>query len=148
MGAQYHMHMFIVLIIKDYTRLIQWDCSGVVITESIKFNEQWHLYNFFICYNVAKCEACGHDSMVGVPSDAKVEHAKSIVSELKDKQSFLTLTISDQCFITHCPKSQLYVLVGCWTCASFAFDISNKCWVLLKDSWCVLLDGIVESDIC
>ncbi len=122
--------------------------SGVVVTESIKFNKQQHLYDFFIHYNVAECKACGHDSMVGIPSDAEVERAKSIVPELMDKQSFMTLTISDQCFITYCPKSQLHVPVGCWTCTSFTFDISNECQVLLKDFWHALLDGIMpEGDI-
>jgi Fungal protein kinase len=148
MGAQYRTHMFMVLIVKDYARLIRWDRSGAVVTESIKFNEQRHLYDFFIRYNVAEREACGHDSTVGVPSDAEVARAKSIVPELEDKRSFLTLTISDQRFVIHSPKSLLHVPVGHWTRVSFAFDIGNECRVLLKDSWRVLLDGIMpEGDI-
>src|SRR5258707_12471250 len=35
LSAQYHMHMFTVFIVKDYARLIQWDCSGPIFTKPI-----------------------------------------------------------------------------------------------------------------
>ena len=80
MGAQYRTHVFMVLIVKDYARLIQWDRSGVVVTESIKFNEQQHLYDFFICYNTARPNVRGHDPTVDIPTDAKVKRAKAASS--------------------------------------------------------------------
>jgi len=148
MGAQYRTHMFMVLIVKDYARLIRWDRSGVVVTEPIRFNEQRHLYDFFIRYNTAEPNVRGHDSTVGEPTDAEVKHAKTIVPELIKETSFVTLTVSGRRFITHSPSSQLYVPVGRWTRASFAFDIDDECRVLLKDSWRVLLEDIhAEGDI-
>ena len=148
MGAQYRTHVFMVLIVKDYARLIRWDRSGVVVTESIKFNEQRHLYDFFIRYNTAGPDVRGHDPTVDVPTDAEVKRAKAVVPELIEEKSFVAITISDRRFITHSPNSQLHVPVGRWTRVSFAFDINEECRVLLKDSWRVLLtDVLPEGDI-
>ena len=38
LGTQYWTHAFSILIIKDYARLIYWDCSGAVVTEPIFYN--------------------------------------------------------------------------------------------------------------
>ena len=38
--------------------------------------------------------------------------------------------------------------MGCWTHVSFTYDMQHDCQVYLKDSWCVLLEGIkLEGEI-
>lgn len=48
------------------------------------------------------------------------------------------------------PSSQCTpdIPVGCWTHVSFTYDMQHDCQVYLKDSWCVLLEGIkLEGEI-
>ena len=140
MSAQYRTHLFMVFIVKEQARLIRWDRSGAVVTKSIKYTEQRHLFEFFFRYDTADPEARGHDSTIGIPTDDEVAQAKLIVPELKDKKAFLAFTISKQRFITHGPvASEPRIPVGRWTRVSFACDINQKRRVLLKDSWRVFL---------
>jgi hypothetical protein len=56
LGLQFWTHMFFILIIHNYARIIQWDHSSAVVTAPICFNEESHLFNFFICYNYARSD--------------------------------------------------------------------------------------------
>src|SRR5260370_910734 len=48
LSTQYYTHVFTVFIVKDYVRLIQWDCSGAIFTKPIYFNSESHLIDFFM----------------------------------------------------------------------------------------------------
>ncbi|KAF8218441.1 hypothetical protein L208DRAFT_1011670, partial [Tricholoma matsutake] len=39
LGSQFHTHIYSILIIKDTSRILQWDRSGTLVTEAIKYNE-------------------------------------------------------------------------------------------------------------
>jgi hypothetical protein len=71
LGTQYRTHAFSILIIKNYVRLIYWDCGGVVIMGPIFYNTAPHLFNFFVHYDHASKEVCGHNPTVGLPTDAE-----------------------------------------------------------------------------
>ena len=116
-----------VFIFKDYARLIRWDHSGVVFTKPIYYNKEPHLINFFICYDVADCEARGHDITVSSASLQDVALAKASVPELKDAEGCLDVTISNQHFIISLPKSMPDIPVGRWTHVSFAYDKQTGC---------------------
>ena len=148
LSAQYCMHMFMIFIVKDNTRLIRWDCSGAVFTHLIYFNDESHLMDFFTHYDIADCEAQGHNIVVSSASLQDVAIAQANVPELQEANKFLDVTISDQHFIIPSPKSTSDIPVGHWTCTSFAYDKHNGYQVLMKDSWHVLLKGIKpEGDI-
>ena len=42
LSAQYRTHLFLILIIKDFAKLIRWDRGGAVVTEPIYFNKGSH----------------------------------------------------------------------------------------------------------
>ncbi|KAF8264749.1 hypothetical protein EI94DRAFT_1591816, partial [Lactarius quietus] len=50
LSAQYRMHVFLILVIKNFARLIQWDCSGAVVTAPIRYDTEPFLFDFFIRY--------------------------------------------------------------------------------------------------
>jgi len=64
LGAQYRTHAFSILIFKDYTRLLRWDRSGVVVTAPVYYNSESYLFDFLIRYDNASKETCGHDLTV------------------------------------------------------------------------------------
>ncbi|KAI9456113.1 hypothetical protein BJY52DRAFT_1188014 [Lactarius psammicola] len=68
LSAQYCTHTFLLLIIKDFARLIQWDRGGVVVTAPIFYNQDPDLLQFLICYGNATHEVCGHNPTVGPPT--------------------------------------------------------------------------------
>src|SRR5216684_4702794 len=148
LSAQYHMHMFMVFIVKNYARLIQWDCSGAIFTKPIYFNSESHLINFFICYNIADCKAHGHDITVSSAFLQDVALAQAHVPKLQGVKECLDVTILNQHFIIPSPESTPDIPVDRWTHTSFAYDKHNGRRVLLKDSWHVLLEGIkLEGEI-
>ena len=71
LGTQYRTHTFSILIIKDYAQLIYWDCSDAVVTEPIFYNTAPHLFDFFVHYDHASKEVCGHDPTIGLPTNAE-----------------------------------------------------------------------------
>jgi hypothetical protein len=142
LSAQYRTHMFMVFIVKNYARLLRWDRGGAVVTEPIYFNDQPHLFDFFIRYHIADREARGHDSTVKLPNNDEIILAKAVVPELAEAKSFLAIDISDRRYIIQGPELRQGIPVGRWTRVSFAYDIEENCRVLLKDSWRVLLPDI------
>jgi thiamine kinase-like enzyme len=144
LSAQYRTHTFMVFIVKDYARLIRWDRSGAVFTKPIYFNNEPHLIDFFIRYDIADREARGHDITVSSASSQDVALAQANVPELRGANECLDVTISNQHFIIPTPESMLQVdiPVGRWTRVSFAYNKHNGCRVLLKDSWRILAEGV------
>ncbi len=116
--------------------------------EPLYFNSKSHLINFFIHYDIADHEACGHDITVSSAFSQDVALVQAHVPKLQGVKECLDITISNQHFIIPSPESTPDIPVGCWTCTSFAYDKHNGCQVLLKESWCVLLEGIkLEGEI-
>jgi hypothetical protein len=142
LSAQYRMHTFMVFIVKDYARLLRWDRGGAVVTEPIRFDEEPHLFDFLVRYNVADSEVRGHDSTVKLPNDDEIKLAKAAVPELAEVKTFLAVDISDRSYIICSPESRPRIPVGRWTRTSFAYDIKEKRRVFLKDSWRVLEDDV------
>ena len=53
LSAQYCTYLFLILILKDYSRLICWDCGSAVVTVLIFHNRDPYLLNFFIHFKDA-----------------------------------------------------------------------------------------------
>ncbi len=153
LNTQYRTHVFMVLVAKEYARLLRWDHGGVIVTEPILFNRHSFLFDFFVRYNIVDHEARGHDSTVSTPTESEIERAKYVVNEFTNAESFLVVTMPHQNtarrFIIRCPGGPVPAIpVGRWTRSSVAYDIQEGRRVLLKDSWRVLLKGIEpEGDI-
>jgi hypothetical protein len=148
LSVQYRTHMFMVFIVKDNARLIRWDRSGALVTAKIPFNEESHLLDFFIRYNIASREARGHDCTVRPTHPHEVVIAKKHVTELRDGRPLLAIEHLGKQYIVSSATSQTRIPVGRWTRPSIAFDIEGNRRVLLKDSWRVLRQDIEpEGDI-
>jgi hypothetical protein len=126
LSAQYRTHMFMVLMFKDYARLLRWDCGGAVVTKPIEFNVEPHLFDFLIRYNIADPDVRGHDSTVNSPNDDEIKLAKAAVPELGEAKSFLVVEISDRHYIICGPESWPAIPVGRWTRSSFAYGVNEK----------------------
>ncbi|KAI9456120.1 hypothetical protein BJY52DRAFT_1106837, partial [Lactarius psammicola] len=50
LSAQYRTHTFLLLIIKDFARLIWWDRGGAVITAPIFYDQDPDLLQFLVHY--------------------------------------------------------------------------------------------------
>ena len=75
LSAQYRMHVFLVLVFKEYLRLICWDHGGAVVTVPISHTKDPHLLDFLICFNNAGTQACGQDITITTPSPASAATA-------------------------------------------------------------------------
>ena len=93
LSAQYHTHIFMVLIIEDYVRLIRWDHSGMIFTKLTYYNVESHLFDFFICYDDVGHEDYGHDITVILASVGNVKCAKDKIPELQEAKNLLDITI-------------------------------------------------------
>jgi hypothetical protein len=144
LSAQYRTHMFMVFIMNDYARLIRWDHSGVVFTKPILFNTESYLFDFFIRYDFSDREARGHDITVCPASSDDVTSAKKNIPGWPAGEC-LDVTISNQHFIIPSPGPTPDIPVGRQTRVSLAYDKRNERKVFLKDSWRVLLDGIISE---
>jgi len=154
LSAQYCTHVFLVLILKDYSRLICWDRGGAVATEPIIHNDEPHLPEFLIRFKDACRQARGCDITVSLPTkDEELEARK--LKELADVTSLLSLSISapfqpskPNRYIICAPCSRPDIPAGRWTWISIAYDVQRRKRVLLKDSWWVSLqDTTPEGQI-
>ena len=106
-------------------RLIQWDCSSVVFTHLIYFNDESHLMDFFTCYDITDRKAQGHNTTVSSAFLQDVAIAQANIPKLQKANKFLDVTISDQHFIIPSPESTPNIPVGRWTCTSFTYNKYN-----------------------
>ena len=120
MGAQYCTHLFTVLILKQYARLIQWDRGGALVMVLIYFNTESYLLDFLIRFNNLTPAAHGHDLTVCVATDSQLRRAQAL--QPFAKASLLTVTITNHSrmrgpspFIICTPYAQPYIPVGHWT---------------------------------
>ena len=154
LSAQYRTHLFLILILKEYSRIIRWDRGGAVVTAPI-FHREGHVLDFLIRFKYANRQARGHDITVEPANEDDKLEARQL-EELADATSLLCISIPDDSsqscepsrYIIESPCSRPDVPAGRWTRTSIAYDIQRKRRVLLKDSWRVLLDDISpEGDI-
>ena len=154
LGAQYRTHIFLILIIKNVARLIRWDRGGAVVTAPIDYDKEPFLLDFLICYNYASPEARGHDVTVGSITNDEDREVR-MLPDFALAKSLLVITMPDSHqpqetnrYVVCGPSARPDIPAGRWTRASIAYDLRRKKHILLKDSWRVLLDGIMpEGDV-
>jgi hypothetical protein len=151
LSAQYRTHIFFVLILKPFARLIRWDRGGAVVTAPIYYDQEPHLFDFFIRYDAATRDVRGHDLTVRFPTDGESQRAREL-SDLADAKSLLTITIPDpdqsqesSTYVIRGPSARPDIPTGRWTRTSIAYDVQRNMRVLLKDSWRVLLEDITPE---
>jgi hypothetical protein len=154
LGAQYRTHVFFILILKNVARLIRWDHGSAVVTAPIEYDKEPFLLDFLIRYNHASPEACSHDVTVASPTDDENREVR-MLPDFEKAKSLLVITMPDSHqpqetnrYVVCGPCARPDIPAGRWTQASIAYDLQRKKCVLLKDSWWVLLDGILpEGDV-
>lgn len=157
MGAQYRTHIFSILIILDYARLIRWDRSGAIVTEPIYYNEASELFDFLIYFDHSPPDVRGHDTTVRLANPEEIKGAIKEVKELEGQRTSL-LVVSVPApkpatevpleYVVASPLPSLWTPVGRWTRTSIGYDITRKKKIFLKDSWRLLLEGVPkEGDV-
>lgn len=157
MGSQYRTHIFSVLIVKDYARLMRWDRSGVIVTERIYYSKEPEFLEFFKLYDKAAPEVRGSDQSVTVPTPVEIEAALETCSGLLDPSGPLLvvslhnplLHAEPHRYIVESPSSRRSILpTGRSTQTSIAYDIQRKKRVFMKDSWrIVAADTTMEGQV-
>jgi Fungal protein kinase len=150
LSAQYRTHVFLVLVLKDFSRLIRWDRGGAVVTAPIYHNQEPHLLDFLTRFKDADPQARGQDITVRPPTEGEELKAREL-AELAGATSLLSLSIYDSSqlheshYIICAPCSRPDVPAGRWTRTAVAYDVQRQQRVLLKDSWRVLLEDITPE---
>ena len=60
------MHIYLIVVIKDYTRVIWWDRMGAIVTEPIYYNVDPTLVESFRWYHKASSKVHGVDTTITV----------------------------------------------------------------------------------
>jgi hypothetical protein len=151
LSAQYRTHVFSILIIRNFARLIRWDCGGAVVTVPIYYNDESFLLDFLIHYSNANSKVRGHNVTVGFPTDDDAQDAQTL-PDLASAKSLLVITMPDphqlqetSRYVICVPCARPDIPAGCWTQVSITYDVQQKKHVLLKDSWRVLLNDITPE---
>ncbi|KAG2058434.1 hypothetical protein BDR06DRAFT_850000, partial [Suillus hirtellus] len=64
LGAQYHTHIFLVLIVQNFAHIIRWDMEGAIVTHTFDYNKYPHLADFFHRFSQASPSLCGVNTSV------------------------------------------------------------------------------------
>ncbi|KAH9008067.1 hypothetical protein EDB84DRAFT_1572373 [Lactarius hengduanensis] len=151
LDCQYRTHVFSVLIVKDYARLIRWDRSGAIVTAPIYYRRDPELLDFFTRYDQAERPARGHDGSVRSATPAEVQKAVHADDDFCTSQGLLVVTVPHQVgsscgeYIIKPPVARFYTPPGRATRTSIAYDIHKSRIVFFKDSWRVACDGIMRE---
>ena len=134
LSGQYRTpHTFMVFIVNDYARLIRWDCSGALVTgEPIRFNKEPHLFEFLSAMISHYPKVRGHDSTVSSHTNLEIARAISTIPEFKKGDTFLAIRHTSNRYIIHAPECRPDLPVGRRTRSSLAYDVQNRCRVLLE----------------
>jgi Fungal protein kinase len=157
MSAQYRTHAFSILICSDYARLIRWDRSGAIVTDPILYNEAPELFDFFIRFNHSPPEVRGLDTTVRLAKSKDTRDAVKAVKELEKSQvPLVVVSIPNPAagdslpyeYVVASPIPSPWIPVGRWTRTSIGYDIQREKQILLKDSWRLVIDGVLkEGDV-
>ncbi|KAI9430286.1 hypothetical protein H4582DRAFT_2087211 [Lactarius indigo] len=121
LDCQYRTHVFSVLVVKDYARLIRWDRSGAIVTAPIYYQHDPVLLDFFTLYDQAERPVRGHDISVRVARQAETLKAACASNEFLISQELLVVTVPLQGRESEWGEDHI---------------------VFFKDSWRVACDGI------
>ncbi|KAF8634183.1 hypothetical protein AX17_004274 [Amanita inopinata Kibby_2008] len=80
MGVQHRTHVFQILVVGSYARLLRWDRSGVVVTEEIPVKNS-ALAEFLWCFSHLSDLERGWDTCVTKPSQELMDQAKAKLGE-------------------------------------------------------------------
>jgi serine/threonine protein kinase len=159
LSSQFRTHAFFVLIVHNYARIIRWDRGGAVVTAPIRFDEEPHLFDFFIRFNYAKSDIRGSDSSVRAPETEELHAATRIIDEFRDSGSdrgkaknFLVVSVprygyvneSDH-YVIEAPFATISPPTGRATRTFIAYDIRRGMRVFLKDSWRINIIGVPKE---
>ncbi|KAI9430530.1 hypothetical protein H4582DRAFT_1823919 [Lactarius indigo] len=149
LDCQYRTHVFSVLVVKDYARLIQWDRSGAIVTAPIYYQHDPALLEFFTLYDQAERPVQGHDISVRIARQAETLKAACASNEFLISQELLVVTVPLQGresewgeYIIKPPVARFYTPPGRTTRTSIAYNIHRDRIVFFKDSWRVACNGI------
>jgi hypothetical protein len=145
LGAQFRTHVFSIFILRDTARLLRWDRSGVIVTETIEYNKSDTLANFFSRYARAPPAMQGKDESVSDPSPVEEGEAREAL-QLGKTVPLVKLSIPNagghSSFVTSAPEAILYTPPGRATRGFKAYHVLEKTVVFLKDSWRINLPDI------
>ena len=147
LGAQFRTHAYSVFILRDTARILQWDRSGTIVTEAIKYNEDCFLAEFFRRYSKASPAMRGKDMSASLPTALQAQSARKAL-ELDPSIPLVKLSIPSGAgntlhyFVVPAPSATLYTPPGRATRGFKAYDISHRNVVFLKDSWRIDLPDI------
>lgn len=145
LGAQFRTHVFSIFICRDTARLLRWDRSGAIVTETIKYNTSDILVDFFSRYAKAPPAMRGKDESVSDPSPVEEDEAREAL-QLGKTVPLVKLSIpiaGGHCsFVTSAPEAILYTPPGRATRGFKAYHVSKQEVVFLKDSWRINLQDI------
>lgn len=149
LGSQFRTHCFSVLVVCEIAYIIRWDREGAVVTTPIKYAEDKTLAEFFWRYSQASPQLRGVDTTVNEATGEEARVARQQLS-LPEKTRMLKITqpveSSDSLLLIFpAPAPPGYPPVGRATRACPAYEWHGKRTVFLKDSWRVLLDGILSE---
>jgi hypothetical protein len=148
--SQYRNHTFLVLIVRDYARLMRWDRSGIIFTDPIYYIAEPELVQFFERYDAAPPKVRGSDTSVQ-PFDGDIPAAV----EGRLKPPLLEVSIQNEGlhsntarYIIGTPVLQPSLPIGRSTRTSIAYDVQREKPVFMKDSWPVFLgDNVMEGQV-
>jgi len=153
LDSQYRTHVFSVLVVGDYARLIRWDRSGAIVTAPIYYQREPELVDFFTCYDQAEKPARGHDSSVRPATTA--EATEAIVADrefFSSTRNLFVVTIPNHdCelkrseYVIKPPVARPYTPPGRATRTSIAYDIQRRVVVFFKDSWRVAFNEVMRE---
>lgn len=151
MANQFRTHVFSVLIFRNYARILYWDRAGVVVTEKINLTSAGAqpLAEFFSRYACATPVKRGVDPNVEQMSerDLSLIDDKAKAGLVKDSNSpFYKITLFASSDVS---KSKSYIVAvpqfmgaasptGRSTRIFRAYDMKNKNFVFMKDSWRII----------
>ena len=151
LASQFRTHAFSVVICKDTARLIYWDRSGAVVTQSFSYVEEAWLAKFFWRYTTHSSQAVhGVDESVAAPTDADAAYVRKarVALEVADEMPLFRFAIySEDGDISYCFGSKPWFKgnespTGRATRVFIVYDPVLDRRVLMKDTWRVSLEGM------
>jgi hypothetical protein len=110
------------------------------------------LFDFFIHLDHLPPNVQGQDATVTPANSKDTKDAVNAVKELEKSQTpLLVISLPDSMtgkplrYVITSPVASLWVPVGRWTQTSIGYDIQRKKSILMKDSWRLVLDGVLKE---
>ena len=143
MAAQFRTHVFSLLILPKYARLLRWDRAGVIVTKEIPIDgSESALAEFYWRYSHATPDVRGHDTTVErVLNGVDAETARKKLNTKMGEKLF-RLKLGENGYIVGKPTYMgASSPTGRSTRAFTAFCERDKKLVFLKDTWRVIISG-------